>query len=1013
MIHEQDALDRAVVRIQDNSPQLREGIARWFKTNAGLLQPLAKALIRQTERSGTGIDATTVVDQLLAKIQANPQLYEWAYKFRDLLRIVVEAVVEGLQDKQVPTAALPMFTRIMPRTVGERLTANAAAINLAASHPAGGRLTGEQRLILQRYTGNGGISLDRLAELVPAEWLPTRKAMLDEFFTPHEICEEIARIALYLAGNRLEGIALEPACGVGRFVGAFAPIHGLAWTCIEISKISATIATLLYPKARVYNQPFEQFIADNHDEYAGKVALVVTNPPYGARGANKTLDPDKSYRREIAYQYVVERSFDLLQRGGIGVAIVPNSFLSGQTADTQKARERVLRRHHLLCAYRLPSNIYPGAAIVTDVSYWWARGGELASVEESDRDILAGKYFEQNPQMVLGELTTSGRGRLEVLGDFQRLPEPIVRPFCEPCAVTPFRQTLVRKRPPEELLNEDQFIAHQLGRRVLAYLAQVASQQPANLAIAAAAHSELVDALQSWVASQRLLVGSSYVPTQDKGLVAAAKQLTTVAAVLSVFDSTGSLLPQVRDKPNYVESYAGPATAAAQAEWLYEKQRRLTIADLIAFRESLGFEDTEQELVDTLVSQGWCEDWIDGDLAVWLPEQVYYTGDLWPRLDSARKSGSPQARVQVQRLLLTIGSVSIDEAAPALREAWVPTDVVAAFLTAYLKLEVPRLEWQGALLKPFGLPYSKIDDLNVVVQIALGYCNHDLSYFAPPYNKSTDPTTGEQETAEAALDRERIAYGTRITKAFGEWLGEHLEYHSAIVEAFQRRFRGYIVPTYHPEPLKIARWGRNIVPKPHQLSGAWRLIRNNGGLLAYDVGVGKTLTGIATVAYLRQIGRARRPLVVVPNSIIWKWHREITRALPDYRVAVIGSVRYIGRNGLYRSRLDDAVERQRKLTLFQLGQYDIAIVTYSAFGTTRLSEQSIRSYVEDTPALMRSLGLRAAKTEEEISNLDKLEKTRDRLRKRVAALAEKLAGQSIGDDGGDDDDDEDNDIGEE
>jgi N12 class adenine-specific DNA methylase len=162
-------------------------------------------------------------------------------------------------------------------------------------------------------------------------------------------------------------------------------------------------------------------------------------------------------------------------------------------------------------------------------------------------------------------------------------------------------------------------------------------------------------------------------------------------------------------------------------------------------------------------------------------------------------------------------------------------------------------------------------------------------------------------------------------------------------------------------------------------------------LLAYDVGVGKTLTGIATVAYLRQIGRARRPLVVVPNSIIWKWHREISRALPDYRIAVIGSVRYLGRNGIYRSRLDDPTERQRKWTEFQLGLYDVAICTYSVFGTTRLSEEAIRQFVEETPALLRSLGLKAAKLQEDVDNLDKLYRKRRELATRVEKLAAEVA----------------------
>ncbi|HPH27374.1 MAG TPA: SNF2-related protein, partial [Pseudomonadota bacterium] len=359
--------------------------------------------------------------------------------------------------------------------------------------------------------------------------------------------------------------------------------------------------------------------------------------------------------------------------------------------------------------------------------------------------------------------------------------------------------------------------------------------------------------------------------------------------------------------------------------------------------------------------------------------------------DRARAIGSPRAQVQLQRLLTIIGPATLEEAAPAIREGWVPVQVTQLFLASFLKIEVPALEWRGALLRPVGIPYSQLESLAPSLQIVLGYCNHDLRYFSPPYEKRSDPSTGDEESAEAALDRARVAYGDAVAKAFQQWLGEHSDSHEEILTAYKRKYRGYVVPHFPPDRLPIARWGNRITPKPHQLSGAWRLIRSNGGLLAYDVGVGKTLTGIATVAYLRQIGRARRPLVVVPNSIIWKWHREISRALPDYRIAVIGSVRYLGRNGIYRSRLDDPTERQRKWTEFQLGLYDVAICTYSVFGTTRLSEEAIRQFVEETPALLRSLGLKAAKLQEDVDNLDKLYRKRRELATRVEKLAAEVA----------------------
>jgi hypothetical protein len=147
----------------------------------------------------------------------------------------------------------------------------------------------------------------------------------------------------------------------------------------------------------------------------------------------------------------------------------------------------------------------------------------------------------------------------------------------------------------------------------------------------------------------------------------------------------------------------------------------------------------------------------------------------------------------------------------------------------------------------------------------------------------------------------------------------------------------------------------------------------------------------------------------VPNTIIWKWHREITRALPDYRVAVIGSVRYLGRDGTYKSRLDERAERLATWSEFQLGLYDVALCTYSVFANTRITEEALRQFIEETPSLLRTIGLKTAKLDEDINKLDDLYEKRA----KTAATIEKLRNEQIGaqplliEEEGDSDDDQD------
>jgi hypothetical protein len=69
-------------------------------------------------------------------------------------------------------------------------------------------------------------------------------------------------------------------------------------------------------------------------------------------------DPTSSTRRSGPTSTSCAVALDLLVPGGIGVFLVPAGFMSGNT--TRAAREKLLRRHHLLGAFRLPSHDVKG-----------------------------------------------------------------------------------------------------------------------------------------------------------------------------------------------------------------------------------------------------------------------------------------------------------------------------------------------------------------------------------------------------------------------------------------------------------------------------------------------------------------------------------------------------------------------------------------------------------------------------------------------------------------------------
>ena len=75
--------------------------------------------------------------------------------------------------------------------------------------------------------------------------------------------------------------------------------------------------------------------------------------------------------------------------------------------------------------------------------------------------------------------------------------------------------------------------------------------------------------------------------------------------------------------------------------------------------------------------------------------------------------------------------------------------------------------------------------------------------------------------------------------------------------------------------------GKKFTLHDQQKKGFAFLCSKGNGLLAYDVGVGKTATGIAAVMYQLQHGKCSRPLIIVPKAVYSKWVHDIQELFPD------------------------------------------------------------------------------------------------------------------------------------
>ncbi|MEZ4454790.1 MAG: helicase-related protein [Nannocystaceae bacterium] len=911
-------------------------------------------------------------------------------------------------------------------TPAKRAKANIAAMQIAATKQPSD-ITAEDRKVLLGYSGHGGLSIEKYRDQFPPGWDPDAFGLIHEFYTPTKIARAVAAALCdflgELAGRDGTIHALEPSAGIGRFILALdqvaCPHPPIAWTAIELSTIAGKMLPMLFPRAEVAAMSFEEWLSQKSDKRSpkdrsvenipaalGNFRLVVSNPPYGKRGITAKFDQAPEYQEAEAFAYFLRRGLDLLAPNGIGVFLIPAGFMSGVSRRT--LREKVLRRHHLMSAFRLPSTIFPGANLVTDLLFFRARGGELAEIDDADRPIVEGRYFAEYPRHILGEEVGAGaeddgdrpqgRHRHQVLGDFTELPPLVERPLCVNCIVRPLRfapavaSRLIRKTETGDLAP---LLAAtvSIGSRIADYLAE-RSQGSAR---AVALWPELIRSIQDWIRAPEVIERGVQNPWAWMDLRALADQENSDAQTfLSAFTKTGTLTDAITTKPEIETTFHGDAgDILAQADHLYRTRRTLQIDALLRFHKDRGGPLERRAIVSTLLRADWC---LDGDaMDELVPLEDYVTGELWPKVDRLDDPGLPRREIdtlqvhrQRERLMKAIAPVEFEDlGAISPSSGFVPLALLSRFVSdaindPYGTVELAR---DRGLVVLAGEEYSKLKAAELATEAVwfIGWLNHDRSFFEPKKLHSDDPEADARRQDEIlgklTVWDYRASYERGWTVVFGAWLREEPERMATVTDAYNRAYRGFVPRRFTGESLSIARWGGQVTLQPHQNAAIRRLLARKGGVLAHDVGLGKTYSGIGFIAAAREEGWGRRPVALVPVSLAWKWYRDFGRCLPDYRVAVIGQKRgkltrgprfnaaseRLARGEITREQFeanitksepDTPAERAQKWQAFQAGLYDAVILTYPALDTTAVDLDSIVDYAEQTPAIRRAVSLK-------------------------------------------------------
>ena len=289
--------------------------------------------------------------------------------------------------------------------------------------------TAEEQAVLAQYVGWGGLAgffdeknarYGELKDLLTdAEYAAARESTLTAFFTPPVVIRGI-----YAALGQMgftQGNILEPACGIGNFLGMLPEsMSGSKLYGVELDDLSGRIARQLYQKSSIAVQGYEKTaFPDNFFDVA------IGNVPFGQFHV-----PDKRYDRLNfpIHEYFIAKALDQVRPGGV-IAVVTSSYTMDKR--TASARKYLAQRSELLGAIRLPNNAFKAAAgteVVSDILFLQKRERmvdiepEWVHLATNEDGIQMNSYFIDHPDMVLGEMKM-------VSGPFG--PTPTCEPYPE------------------------------------------------------------------------------------------------------------------------------------------------------------------------------------------------------------------------------------------------------------------------------------------------------------------------------------------------------------------------------------------------------------------------------------------------------------------------------------------------------------------------------------------------------------------------------------------------------
>ena len=335
----------------------------------------------------------------------------------------------------------------------------------------------------------------------------------------------------------------------------------------------------------------------------------------------------------------------------------------------------------------------------------------------------------------------------------------------------------------------------------------------------------------------------------------------------------------------------------------------------------------------------------------------YLSGNVVNKLKEARKAAEEDSTYvpNVEALeAIQPPVIPIEQLDYALESTWLPMDMVEDFAKDVLG---QRNNFEVKYFPRADLTYISKDYVgNSQVNSVYGVDGmNGMKIFEKVLNnsqikinyKEKQPDGSTKSIYDAKATAQARSKADQLKQEWVRWVKNDEQRKKRIEEQYNNKFNNYVLPEYDGSHLtfdSMAKGSDGMTPRKHQADVVARGIEEQSGLIAHDVGYGKTLSSILIAHESKRLGLSSKPMVVCDNASYPQFVESIRTVYPQAKVLTHESGDSMG----------NKEQRNAFLARIATNDWDFVVVPQSQFDMIPNSPETEKKFINTQVDDMRA-----------------------------------------------------------